>query len=378
MLFKTTVSSYTGSIFKNTGEHVLNTDRILRYNDRDGSSTSILYAGNKHDRRSAPMPALITATVSEIKSSMDQALGSNVMTLSVFPGDDVTATPVDKYIDYADFMHASPLPSNSSYSIVTISNNFSTTKAVVNSTLDAIVSSASGATTTTTEFPGPNILDAYVSSDFRLRLYISFDKAIDSDVLATQHWVFKADGAGDLNQNTGVTNPTPTLTYISLNRPVLVGEVITLDYNPEATVWGKWKALANGIEVAETTDYPVTNNPPNPSDYTPWDCYYTTGGSPNTINLYFTDDGDVRPTGSSDQLYASSTPDASDFTFSGFGTQPNITNVEVFSGYVRLTFDSDPSATSPTISYTAGVNPLFDFDGLIIQSFSDFSMRIDN
>jgi hypothetical protein len=37
---------------------------------------------------------------------MDDVLDSNAMLLKVFPDDDPTATPVNKYIDYADFAYA--------------------------------------------------------------------------------------------------------------------------------------------------------------------------------------------------------------------------------------------------------------------------------
>lgn len=142
MLLKTTVSSYTGNIFKKTGEHVINTDRVIRFTDKDGVSSNILYVDNLKDRRRRPMSAVIQSTVTVIENTFDSALSSNVMELDIFPGDNITASTIKKYIGYSDFIHASQYPKNTNYSIVTFMKGFTITKVIVDSDLDSLISAA--------------------------------------------------------------------------------------------------------------------------------------------------------------------------------------------------------------------------------------------
>ena len=143
MIFKTTITNYIGNVFKGTGEHVINTD-LIAVHKADGSTSTFLYTDRWRDRRSKPMPAYSSSTVSEIQAAMDSTLNSNRMTLNVFPGDDVMVSTVAKYINYSDFIYAKAYRKNDSYSLVTFIDGFKISRAVVDNTLDELVVAAEG------------------------------------------------------------------------------------------------------------------------------------------------------------------------------------------------------------------------------------------
>ena len=150
MIFQTEVTDYTGDVFKNLGQHVLNTDRIAKHRAVNGSSSSFFYTDRGSDRRRKPMPANCGSTPTEIQTAMDSVLNSNRMPLNVFPGNNTSEDTVERYISYKDFIFATPHRLNAHHSWVTIVEGFKITKLLVDSSLTDLVDFAMTGTTTTT------------------------------------------------------------------------------------------------------------------------------------------------------------------------------------------------------------------------------------
>lgn len=151
MIFQTEVTEYTGDVFKNLGAHVINTDRIAKHRAVNGSSSSFYYTDRGMDRRRKPMPAKCGSTPAQIQTAMDSALMSNTMELDVFINNDITKTTEKKYINYGNFIFATPHRLNANYSLVTIVEGFKIEKYLVNASLaDLVIQAGLGTTTTST------------------------------------------------------------------------------------------------------------------------------------------------------------------------------------------------------------------------------------
>lgn len=169
MIFIAPITEKTGDVFKNLGDHVINTNRIARHNAVDVSSTSFFYTDNLRDRRRKPMPTKASIPPSFVQTQMDTVLTSNIMTLNVFIDNDITKPALPKYINYSDFVYASPHRLNSSYSWVTMVEGFSLTKVLVDDSLAGLVLEA-GYGTSTTEGYGDTINYTDGENVFRLQV----------------------------------------------------------------------------------------------------------------------------------------------------------------------------------------------------------------
>ncbi len=141
MIFKTEITDYTGSVFHGAGEYVINTSCLVGY-AVSGSTSKLLYTDRWRDRRTSPIPAYSSSTVAEIQAAVDSPLDSNIMTLSVFPGDDTSLPTVAKYIKYSDFVYAKAYRKNTAYSLVSFIDGGMMARVVVDNTLDEIIESA--------------------------------------------------------------------------------------------------------------------------------------------------------------------------------------------------------------------------------------------
>ena len=144
MIFKTEVTDFIGTVFKVLGDHVVNTDRIIKPRSVNGSASQFWYTDRGYDRRAKPMPVYCDATLTEVKSEMDAVLDSNSMKLKVFINNDITLSTLSKFIDYRYFIHAHSHRLNNNYSWVTFIEGFKLTKALVDNSLDELVNVANG------------------------------------------------------------------------------------------------------------------------------------------------------------------------------------------------------------------------------------------
>ena len=150
MIFKTSITEYTGTVFKNLGYHVLNTDRVGRPRAVNGSGSQFFYTDRTADRRRKPMPAYCNSTLSTISAAIDSVLTSHVMTLNIFTDNDINKAVVEKHINYSQLIYATPHRLNSAYSLVTFIEGFKISKVLVNNSLDELVEIAATGTTSTT------------------------------------------------------------------------------------------------------------------------------------------------------------------------------------------------------------------------------------
>lgn len=151
MLFKETVVSAKGLNFPTASVLVLNTNRVGLFKVRATSYSDYYYTVNPVSRRDKPGFIQATSTVAALISALDTALDSNAMELVVYPNNDVTATPVSKYIDYADFAYAYAKEDDATKSWVVYSTKaFKEVKVLVNNSLDELIDIAATGTTTTT------------------------------------------------------------------------------------------------------------------------------------------------------------------------------------------------------------------------------------
>lgn len=213
MIFKTTITGYTGDMFHGTGEYVINTNRTSKYT-AEGATSKILYVYRQRDRRSKSMEAFCSSTVADITAAMDKPLSSNVMTLATFPNEDLTKTPVTKYIRYDDFVYAKAYSKNSAYSMITYLWRGDVIREVVNSTLDELIAEAEATTTTTTTTLGPGTItmtmDAADGFGFWLRgdgqtVNVDWGDGSDEDVVLS-------DGYNEVTHSYATTNNTIVVT----------------------------------------------------------------------------------------------------------------------------------------------------------------------
>ena len=142
MLLKTDITEFTGTIFKNLGDHVINTENLNRPKAVNGSGSQFFYSDTSSDRRSKPMPVYCDASLTAIKGAMDAVLSSNAMTLNIFTNNDITQSTSEKFINYKQFVYAFGHRLNTSYSWVTFVERGSVTKVLVDNSLDQLVSAA--------------------------------------------------------------------------------------------------------------------------------------------------------------------------------------------------------------------------------------------
>lgn len=151
MLFKETVVTWKGLAGPTATTIVLNTNRVGLFKVRDTSYSDFYYSINPWDRRDKPHFVQATSTVATLTTAFDTALDSNVMELVVYPDDDVTQTPVAKYIDYEDFAFAYAKEDDWTKSWVVYSTKaFKEVRVLVDNSLDELVDIAATGTTTTT------------------------------------------------------------------------------------------------------------------------------------------------------------------------------------------------------------------------------------
>lgn len=151
MLFKETIVTWRGIGVPTASVVVLNTNRVNLFKVRASTKSDFYYAINPWDRRSSLGFIQATSSVSTLTTAFDTALNSNVMTLAIYPSNDVTQTPVNKYIDYEDFAYAYAYESDWTKSwVVYTTKAFKEVKVLVNNSLDELIDLAGTGTTTTT------------------------------------------------------------------------------------------------------------------------------------------------------------------------------------------------------------------------------------
>jgi len=151
MLFKETIVTWKGLGAPTATTVVLNTNRVNLFKVRASTKSDFYYSINPWDRKSKPGFIQATSSVATLTTAFDTALDSNVMELVVYPNDDITATPVSKYIDYADFAYAYAYEDDWTKSwVVYTTKAFGQVRVLVNNSLDELVDIASTGTTTTT------------------------------------------------------------------------------------------------------------------------------------------------------------------------------------------------------------------------------------
>ena len=148
MLFLETVEAWRGIGVPSAGSILLNTNRIGAFKVRASTKSGFYYNVEPLDRRDKAGYIDATTSVANLIIAMDDVLDSNAMLLKEYPNGDITATPADKYIDYADFAYAIAYPGDATKSIVYYSaKGFSFVKAVVNNTLADLEQMAEAGTT---------------------------------------------------------------------------------------------------------------------------------------------------------------------------------------------------------------------------------------
>ena len=303
MIFKTEITDYIGTVFKTLGDHVVNTDRIIKPRSVNGSASQFWYTDRGYDRRSQPLPVYCDATLAEVKSEMDSVLNSNRMELRAFINNDITQDTLSKFIDYRYFIHAHSHRLDSSYSWITFIDGFRLTKVLVDNTLDELVSTANGGvdegddveewtdgvarfrlkvrdralfldqTITNPGFNGvedidwasiwekklsttaPTIISASIENLAKNYLKLIFSEQMNTTSSDPGDFTLKVGGAGDLIAEAFVVEADLITVYINLTRPVVNGEVLTLDYAGDS-----WIDLNEGVDLIPYTDHSVTNN----------------------------------------------------------------------------------------------------------------------
>ena len=139
MLYKETIDSWIGLGAPTPSTAVLNTVRIFELKVK-GSGASFRYSLDVNDRRDKPTLIWGDTSVANIKISFDSALTSNVMTLNVYPGDDVSENTTAKHIDYDEFVYAYAHEAGAANSWVVYDRG----RVVVSETLDELVTAAYG------------------------------------------------------------------------------------------------------------------------------------------------------------------------------------------------------------------------------------------
>lgn len=135
MIYKETISSWIGIGAPTPSIAVLNTDRITSLRAR-GSESTFEYSLDQADRREKPTTIWGESTVATVMAEFDKALLTRVMTLKLYPDDDVTATPVNKYIRYKDFIYAYAYDTTKAWVV------YEGGKGIVNDSIDDLVSDA--------------------------------------------------------------------------------------------------------------------------------------------------------------------------------------------------------------------------------------------
>ena len=152
MLFKDTITAVKGLNGPSAGVLVLNTNRIGLYKVRATTKSDYFYSLNQYDRREKPLFFQSSSAVATLTSALDTVLNSNVYAMPVFPDDDITQTPVTKYLNYEDFAYAVAHETHPNlYSwVYYVSKAFKLHRVLVNHSLDRIIDVAATGTTTTT------------------------------------------------------------------------------------------------------------------------------------------------------------------------------------------------------------------------------------
>ena len=135
MIYKETIDTWFGIGAPNASVAVLNTDRITTLKAR-GSGASFNYSVDQADRRVKPTLVWGTTAAATIQASFDSALLTRVMTLNVYPDDDITQSTVAKYIRYKDFIYAYDHDGSNSWVL------HEGGRVIVSDTLDTLVSNA--------------------------------------------------------------------------------------------------------------------------------------------------------------------------------------------------------------------------------------------
>jgi hypothetical protein len=145
MLFLETIRGWKGLNAPTATSVLLNTNRIGLL-EADGSNSKFYYTLNLYDRREKPHFIEATTSLANVRVAMNDVLDSIEMWLKVFPNDDITASTVNKYIDYADFAYAYAYDATRSW-VVYYSKGFKQHRVLVDHTIAQLESLAeSGAT----------------------------------------------------------------------------------------------------------------------------------------------------------------------------------------------------------------------------------------
>lgn len=151
MLFLETIVSWKAVHAPSATSVILNTNRVGTFKVRASSYSDFYYSLNPVDRRDNPGFIEATSTVANLKTAFDTVLNSNVMVLKVYPLNDLTATPVNKNIDYADFAYAYAHETDWEKSwVVYYAKGFKRIKVLVNNSLAELIDLAATGTTTST------------------------------------------------------------------------------------------------------------------------------------------------------------------------------------------------------------------------------------
>ncbi len=118
MLFLETVEAVRGIGAPSPGSILLNTNRLGAFKVRASTKSGFYYTILKDDRREKALYIDATTTVANLIVAVDDILASDAMLLKEYPNEDITATPVNKYILYADFAYAIAYPGDATKSIV--------------------------------------------------------------------------------------------------------------------------------------------------------------------------------------------------------------------------------------------------------------------
>ena len=148
MLFLETVEAWTGIHVPSAGSILLNTNRLGAFKVRDSTKSGFYYTILKDDRREKAGYIDATTSVANLIVAADDVLSSNAMLLKEYPNEDITATPVNKYILYEDFAYAIAYPGDATKSIVYYTAKANKLiKSIVNETLASLEEIAETGTT---------------------------------------------------------------------------------------------------------------------------------------------------------------------------------------------------------------------------------------
>ena len=151
MLFLETIVVWRGLNVPTATSVILNTNRVGTFKVRASTKSDYYYSLNHLDRREKPGFIDATSSVATLTTAFDTALNSNVMVLKTYPNNDITETPVNKNIDYADFSYAYAYEADATKSwVIYYSKAFKKIKVLVNNNLAQLIDLAATGTTTTT------------------------------------------------------------------------------------------------------------------------------------------------------------------------------------------------------------------------------------